>query len=130
MKNKGFLLLTEQERNAKFKAALHTKTGGGLTRDEIQEILHVLPADQQYEILVYQKTDEFCKGVTRMKGARKRLILGTDFQASRNQEGKLECDVQSHAVAIAVRKKSSLEECSQLHILIPPQRCRKEQECL
>ncbi len=43
MKNKGFLLLTEQERNAKFKAALTTKTGGGLTRDEIQEILHVLP---------------------------------------------------------------------------------------
>lgn len=52
MKNKGFLLLTEQERNAKFKAALHTKTRGGLTGDEIQEILHVLPADKQYEILV------------------------------------------------------------------------------
>lgn len=130
MKNKGFLLLTEQERNAKFKAALHTKTGGGLTGDEIQEILHVLPTDKQYEILVYQKTDEFCKGVTRMKGARKRLILGTDFQASRNQEGKLECDVQSQAVAIVVGKKSSSEECSQLHILIPPERCRKEQECL
>lgn len=130
MKNKGFLLLTEQERNAKFKAALHTKTGGGLTGDEIQEILHVLPADRQYEILVYQKTDEFCKGVTRMKGARKRLILGTGFQAFRSRSGKPEYDVQSHAVAIAVRKKSSLEECSQLHILIPPERCRKEQECL
>ncbi len=130
MKNKGFLLLTEQERNAKFKAALHTKTRGGLTGDEIQEILHVLPADKQYEILVYQKADEFCLGVTRMKGARKRLILGTDFQAFRSQSGKLEYDVQSHAVAIAVRKKSSLEECSQLHILIPSERCRKEQECL
>lgn len=130
MKNKGFLLLTEQERNAKFKAALHTKTGGGLTGDEIQEILHVLPADKQYEILVYQKTDEFCRGVTRMKGARKRLILGTDFQTFRSRSGKLECDVQSQAVAIAVRKKSSSEECSQLHILIPSERCRKEQERL
>lgn len=126
MKNKGFFLLTEQERNAKFKAALHTKTGGGLTGDEIQQILYVLPADRQYEILVYHQTDEFCLGVTQMKGARKRLILGTDFQAFRSRSGKLECDVQSHAVAIAVRKKSSLEECSQLHILIPPERCRKE----
>lgn len=130
MKNEGFLLLTEQERNAKFRAALNTKSEGSLTGDEIQEILNLLPADKQYEILVYHKTDEFCLGVTQMKGARKRLILGTDFQGFRNQAGKLVCDVQSQAVAIAVRKKTSLEECSQLHILIPPERCRKEQECL
>lgn len=130
MKNEGFLLLTEQERNAKFRAALNTKSEGGLTGDEIQEILNLLPADKQYEILVYHKTDEFCLGVARMKGARKRLILGADFQGFRNQAGKLVCDVQSQAVAIAVRKKTSLEECSQLHILIPPERCRKEQECL
>lgn len=130
MKNEGFLLLPERERNAKFKAALNTKSEGGLTGDEIQEILNLLPADKQYEILVYHKTDEFCLGVTRMKGARKRLILGADFQGFRNQAGKLVCDVQSQAVAIAVRKKTSLEECSQLHILIPPERCRKEQECL
>lgn len=130
MKNKGFLLLTEQERNAKFRAALHTKSEGGLTGDEIQEILNLLPAGKQYEILVYHKTDEFCLGVTRMKGARKRLILGADFQGFRNEAGKLVCDVQSQAVAIAVRKKTSLEECSQLHILIPPERCRKEQECV
>lgn len=130
MKNERFLLLPEKERNAKFRAALNTKSEGGLTGDEIQEILNLLPADKQYEILVYHKTDEFCLGVARMKGARKRLILGADFQGFRNQEGKLVCDVQSQAVAIAVRKKTSLEECSQLHILIPPERCRKEQECL
>lgn len=130
MKNERFLLLPEKERNAKFRAALNTKSEGGLTGDEIQEILHVLPSDRQYEILVYHKTNEFCLGVTQMKGARKRLILGTDFQGFRNQAGKLVCDVQSQAVAIAVRKKTSLEECSQLHILIPPGRCRKEQECL
>ena len=130
MKNERFLLLPEKERNAKFRAALNTKSEGGLTGDEIQEILNLLPADKQYEILVYHKTDEFCLGVARMKGARKRLILGTDFQGFRNQAGKLVCDVQSQAVAIAVRKKSSSEECSQLHILIPPERCRKEQECL
>ena len=130
MKNERFLLLPEKERNAKFKAALNTKSEGGLTGDEIQEILNLLPADKQSEILVYHKTDEFCLGVARMKGARKRLILGADFQGFRNQAGKLVCDVQSQAVAIAVRKKTSLEECSQLHILIPPERCRKEQECL
>lgn len=130
MTNERFLLLTEQERNAKFRAVLNTKSGGGLTGDEIQEILHVLPADKQYEILIYHRTDEFCLGITRIKGARKRLILGADFQGFRNQEGRLVCDVQSRAVAIAVRKKTSLEECSQLHIFIPPERCRKEQECL
>lgn len=130
MKNERFLLLPEKERNAKFRAALNTKSEGGLTAEEIQEILHVLPADKQYEILVYHETDEFCLGVTRMKGARKRLILGADFQGFKNQAGKLVCDMQSKAVAIAVRKKTSLEECSQLHILIPPERCRKEQECL
>lgn len=130
MKNERFLLLPEKERNAKFRAALNTKSEGGLTGDEIQEILNLLPADKQYEIMVYHKTDEFCLGVAQMKGARKRLILGADFQGFRNQAGKLVCDVQSQAVAIAVRKKTSLEECSQLHILIPPERCRKEQECL
>ena len=130
MTNERFLLLTEQERNAKFRAALNTKSQGGLTGDEIQEILHVLPADKQYEILVYHKTDEFCLGVTRIKGTRKQLILGVDFHGFKNQAGKLVCDVQSQAVAIAVRKKTPMEECSQLHILIPPERCRKEQECL
>lgn len=130
MKNERFLLLPEKERNAKFRAALNTKSEGGLTAEEVQEILHVLPADKQYEILVYHETEEFCLGVTRMKGARKRLILGADFQGFKNQAGKLLCDMQSKAVAIVVRKKTSLEECSQLHILIPQERCRKEQECL
>ena len=130
MKNERFLLLPEKERNAKFRAALNTKSEGGLTAEEVQEILHALPADKQYEILVYHETEEFCLGVTRMKGARKRLILGADFQGFKNQAGKLLCDMQSKAVAIVVRKKTSLEECSQLHILIPQERCRKEQECL
>ncbi len=129
MTNQRFLLLTEQERNAKFKAALNSKSEGSLTEDEIQEILHALPADKQFEILIYYKPDEFCLGVIRIKGARKRLILGTDFQGFRNQAGKLVCDMQSGAVAIMVRKKTSLEEYSQLHIFVPPERCRKEQEC-
>lgn len=130
MKNERFLLLPEKERKAKFKAALNAKSEGGLTMDEIQEIIHVLPADKQYEILVYHKTDEFCLGVTQMEGAKKRLILGADFQGFKNQAGKLVCDMQSQTVAIAVRKETSLEECSQLHIFIPPKCCRKEQECL
>lgn len=130
MTNQRFLLLTEQERNEKFKAALNTKSGGSLTGNEVQEILHALPADKQYEILVYHKPDDFCLGVTRIKGARKRLILGKDFQGFRSRAGKLVCGMQSGAVAIMVRKKTPLEECSQLHILVPPERCRKEQECL
>lgn len=130
MKNEDFLSLTDQERTAKFKAVLNTRSQGGLTGDEIQEILHVLPADKQYEILIYHKTDEFSMKIARMKGAKKRLILGDDFHGFRNKAGKLVCDVPSQAVAIAVWKKTSLEECSQLHILIPPERCRKEQECL
>ena len=130
MTNRRFLLLTEQERNAKFKAALHAKSEGSLTGDEIQKILRVLPPDKQYEILVYHKEDEFCLGVARLKGAKKRLILGEDSRTFRNQLGKLEYEATSQAVAIAVWKKTSLEECSQLHILIPPGRCRKEQESL
>ena len=127
MKNEDFLSLTEQERTAKFKAVLNTRSQGGLTGDEIQEILHVLSADKQYEILIYHKMDEFCQKITRMKGIKKRLILGQGF---RNKAGNLVCDVPSQAVAIAVWKNTSLEECSQLHVLIPPERCRKEQECL
>lgn len=130
MKNKGFLLLTEQERNAKFKAALSTKSGGGLTGDEIKKILQALPPDKQYEIMVYHRTDDFCMGVARMEGARKRLILGTDFRGLRNRDGKLVCGIPSGAVAVMVRKKTTMEECSQLHIFVPPERCRKEQECL
>lgn len=68
--------------------------------------------------------------IARMKGAKKRLILGDDFHGFRNKAGKLVCDVPSQAVAIAVWKNAYLEERSQLHILIPPERCRKEQECL
>lgn len=130
MTNRQFLLLTEQERNAKFKAALNTKSEGGLTGDEIQEILHALPADKQYEILVYHKPDDFSTGVARMKGARKRLILGKDFQRFTSQAGKPVCGIQSGAVAIMVKKKTALEECNQLHIFVPPERCRKEQERL
>ena len=87
MKNEDFLSLTDQERTAKFKAVLNTRSQGGLTGDEIQEILHVLPADKQYEILIYHKTDEFSMKIARMKGAKSGSFWGMIFMDSETRQG-------------------------------------------
>lgn len=128
MTNKQFLLLTERKRKAKFKAALKEKSKGGLTGDEIQKLLHILPAKKQYEILVYHRADAFCAGVMRLKGAEKQLILGKDSVSFANQEEKLVWNTASRTVAVMVSKQTALEEYSQLHIFIPPKRCGKERE--
>lgn len=126
MTNRAFLHLTERERNAKFKAVLNTKVEGSLMEEEIQEILHSVPANRQYEIKVYHEPDDFCEGITKPEGAEIRMVLGTSCIGTTNQMGKLVCDMQSGTIAVTVRKRTLTGECNQLHIFIPPGRSRKE----
>lgn len=124
MTNEAFLLLSEKKRNAKFKAVLNTKTKGCLTDEELRGILYAVPANRQYEIVVYHDPDDFCQGITRTEGARRRLVLGTSLVEVR----KLDYDTQVQTMAVTIRKKMDSEELNQLHILIPSERCRKDVE--
>lgn len=130
MTNRAFLHLTEKKKHAKFKAVLNTKVEGSLTQEEIQEILHTVPTSRQYEIMVYHEPDDFCEGVTKSDGAEIRLILGASCIGAANQMGKLVCDMQSGIIAVTVRNRIATDEYNQLHIFIPPDRCRKEQVSL
>ena len=122
MTNEDFLLLTEEERNEKFKAVLAKKSEGGLTGKEIGEIISILSADQQYEIVIHHSQDDFCAGITKRDGTRKRLILGVEKVGCRNGTEGLCFSEYSGTIAVTVRKHTALEECNELHILIPPER--------
>lgn len=126
MVNQKFSLLSEKEKKAKFKAVLNTKAKGGLTGEEIHQILQILPVNQQYEILIYHSLDDFCEGICQTEGTRKRLVLGAAYVRTRNEEEKFVCDVQSETIAITIQKQTESEEWNQLHIFIPPERYRKE----
>lgn len=125
MVNQKFSLLSEKERKAKFKAVLNTKAKGGLTGEEIQELLQILPANQQYEIIIYHGLDDFCGNICQAEG-RKRLVLGTAYVETGNKTGKFVCDVQSETIAITIQKQTESEKWNQLHIFIPTERYRKE----
>ena len=123
MTNEDFLLLTEEERNEKFKAVLTKKSRGGLTEKEIGEIIRILSTDQQYEIVIHHSQEEFCAGITRRDGTKKRLILGVE-QVGSGMDG-LKFHMQSGTVAVTVRKHTVLEECNELHIFIPSEHCEE-----
>lgn len=59
MTNEVFSLLSEEEKQAKFKAVLKHKTNDALTDFELKLIMTIIPLGKQYEIRIYVDPDEF-----------------------------------------------------------------------
>ena len=59
MRNQAFCLLTETDRNLKFRAILNTRTDGCLTDDELRSVLLCISPTKQYRICVHRDSGAF-----------------------------------------------------------------------
>ena len=64
MTNERFQLLTEDERQTKFRAVLDAKTNGCLTEGEMRDILLLVSLHKQYRIIICQDSAAFTSLMT------------------------------------------------------------------
>ena len=76
MTNEVFSLLSEEEKQTKFKAVLRNKTQGLLTSDELEMLISDVPLGKQYEIRIYNNPYEFMNCLTLADSRYSRIIFG------------------------------------------------------
>ena len=123
MRNGDFYLLTETEKQAKFRAILNDKTERTLTAEELRSILLCFSAEKQYSIVVHNEADRFRQVLQLSSGFRGKTVLGQVLVSHDKTRGELYCP----ALPAAILLKNQADESSaiQLHIYIPPSRLRK-----
>ena len=99
MRNAAFCLLTEAEKNSKFRAILNDKTERTLTAEEMGSILLCVSPHKQCSIVVHNDAD------------------------NDNTRGELYCPTLP--AAILLKNQADESSAHQLHIYIPPSRLRK-----
>lgn len=123
MTNEAFQLLTEAERQAKFKAVLNSKTEGCLTGEELNDILLIISLRQQYSVKVYRDVQEFHRKLAIFDDSLSQTIFGQVMEENRQISGSLLGDKQ--AAAVLVTKMAVDGMVHQIHIFIPPERLQK-----
>lgn len=123
MTNEAFQLLTEAERQAKFKAVLNSKTEGCLTGEELNDILLIISPRQQYSVKVYRDMQEFHRNLSIFDDSLSQTIFGQVMEENRQMPGSLLGDKQ--AAAVLVTKTAMDGMVHQIHIFIPPERLQK-----
>lgn len=123
MRNAAFCLLTETEKNSKFRAILNDKTDRTLTAEEMKIILLCVSPHKQCSIVVHNDADKFREVLQLSSGFRGKTVLGQVLVSHDNTRGELYCP----ALPAAILLKNQADESSahQLHIYIPPSRLRK-----
>ena len=123
MNNEAFQLLSEEEKNTKFKAILNTRTGGCLSNEELKHILLAVSANKQYCIKVYIDKDAFQSALQLENGYRGKTILGQALASYGTSTGEL----YSCARPAAIISHNQLDENAVYHLLIfiPPERIQK-----
>lgn len=123
MRNEAFYLLTETEKQAKFRAILNDKTNRTLTDEELRSILLCFSAEKQYSIVVHNEADRFRQVLQLSSGFRGKTVLGQALVSHDNTRGELYCPARP--AAILLNKPADESSIIQLHIYIPPSRLRK-----
>lgn len=91
MRNAAFCLLTEAEKNSKFRAILNEKTERTLTDYEMRNILLCLSPHRQYSIFVYTDADKFREVLQLSSEFRGKTVLGQVLVSRDNMRGELYC---------------------------------------
>ena len=123
MRNGDFYLLTETEKQAKFRAILNDKTNRTLTDEELRSILLCFSAEKQYSIVVHNEADRFRQVLQLSSGFRGKTVLGQVLVSHDNTRGELYCPTLP--AAILLKNQADESSAHQLHIYIPPSRLRK-----
>ena len=123
MRNAAFCLLTEAEKNSKFRAILNDKTDRTLTAEEMKSILLCVSPHKQCSIVVHNDTDKFRKVLQLSSGFRGKTVLGQVLVSHDDMRGELYCPALP--AAILLKNQADESSASQLHVYIPPSRLRK-----
>lgn len=123
MNNEAFKLLSDDEKNTKFKAILNTRTGGCLSNEELKHILLSISSNKQYCIEVFVDKDAFHSALQLEKGYRGKTVLGQALASYGTTKGEL----YSCSRPAAIIAHNLQDEMSAYHLLIfiPPERIQK-----
>ena len=123
MRNAAFCLLTEAEKNSKFRAILNDKTDRTLTAEEMKSILLCVSPHKQCSIVVHNDADKFREVLQLSSGFRGKTVLGQVLVSHDNMRGELYCPALP--AAILLKNQADDSDALWLHIYIPPSRLRK-----
>ena len=118
MRNQEFCLLTEADRNLKFRSILNTRTDGCLTDEELRSILLCASPGKQLCIHVYRDSVEFRQVLQLQDGVRSKTVFGQVLASHGATPGELYNHAQSAAIILTNQADESM--CNELHIYIPP----------
>lgn len=125
MINEKFILLSEEERQTKFKSVLKQKTENALSDDELRSILVLITMKKQYRIFVYSDAEAFTNILDIKRPYIGRTIFGQALVSTVHSQGRLFCTDRAAAVLLW---RQDTEDEQQLHIYIPANRNKKEAE--
>lgn len=128
MRNQAFCLLTETDRNLKFRAILNTRTDGCLTDDELRSILLCVSPAKQYRICVYRDSGTFRQVLQLRDGFRGKTVFGQALASHGTIPGELYDRAQP--AAIILTNQADENTASELHIYLPPDLHAKGQKVL
>jgi len=125
MKNKLFIRLSIEEKRNKLRDAIRSHINDTMSLDEISHILHSIPVEVQYKIVVHNDDRTFLKAVSSAGQARVRMLLG-DIAGGGAEKGLHSSYSEKsaaliHCWPIAAQKNS-------IHIYIPPKHNKSETE--
>lgn len=128
MRNQAFCLLTETDRNLKFRAILNTRTDGCLTDDELRSVLLCISPTKQYRICVHRDSGAFRQVLQLRDGFRGKTVFGQALASHGNTPGELYDHAQS--AAIILTNQADENTANELHIYLPPDLHAKGQKVL
>ena len=104
MRNAAFCLLTEAEKNTKFRAILNDKTDRTLTAEEMRSILLCVSPHKQCSIVVHNDADKFREVLQLSSGFRGKTVLGQVLVSHDNTRGELYCPALPAAILLKTRR--------------------------
>ena len=128
MRNQAFCLLTETDRNLKFRAILNTRTDGCLTDDELRSVLLCISPTKQYRICVHRDSGAFRQVLQLRDGFRGKTVFGQALASHGTTPGELFDRAQS--AAIILTNQADEKTANELHIYLPPDLHAKGQKVL
>lgn len=123
MTNTNFNLLSDEEKQNKFRTTLRNKTEDCLVADELESLMFGINLQKQYSINVYRDANDFRTVLAVPTGYRGRTVLGQVLAGSESFPGELYNT--ERAAAIITRELATENGIHQIHIFIPPERKRK-----
>lgn len=123
MTNETFKLLTENEKQTKFRAVLNAKTNGCLTEGELRDILLAVSLHKQYSVIVCQDSKVFASRLTLADNWRGRTVFGQALLGRTDYPGQL--FRMDEAAAVMLFDTTDTDEMRMLYIYIPSDRFQK-----